>query len=447
MKWFQNISIARKLAVAFTITSLMTIGLGLFAMAQMRASDQLAEDIRTTWMPAVEQLGEMRAQLGELRTYELAQLARTDEPEAVEDYFKRMDKTREAIAAAEAAYARTTTQGEEAKLYDQVRKQRELYLSANTRMGDAIRAGDVAAAQKVSDDESRPARRDLFTALVALTEFNADHLHQNLDASSARHKRAMTGMIVCLLLLTSIAAAAGWLVSRVISRPLALATRIAGAIAAGRLDSAIHIHGSDETGQLLDSMRQMQSRLQAVSAAQMEMATRHDAGEISYRMDEAAFPGDYGRMVRDTNALVASHIAVKMRLVEIMQRYAVGDLSMDMDRLPGEKAVLTEAMDTTKANLAAINNEIRHLVDAAASGDFSVRGNAQAFEHDFRVMVEGLNRLMASTDENLAETSALLQAIAQGDLTARMDGDFHGVFARMRDDANATVAQLTDIVG
>ncbi|MCE4076837.1 methyl-accepting chemotaxis protein, partial [Stenotrophomonas acidaminiphila] len=41
----------------------------------------------------------------------------------------------------------------------------------------------------------------------------------------------------------------------------------------------------------------------------------------------------------------------------------------------------------------------------------------------------------------------LLQAIARGDLTARMHGDFQGVFARMRDDANATVAQLTSIVG
>ena len=51
------------------------------------------------------------------------------------------------------------------------------------------------------------------------------------------------------------------------------------------------------------------------------------------------------------------------------------------------------------------------------------------------------------TDGNLAEVSELLQAIARVDLTARMEGDVHGVFARMRDDANATVAQLTDIVG
>ncbi|MFP3813474.1 methyl-accepting chemotaxis protein, partial [Bacillus sp. SIMBA_005] len=61
-------------------------------------------------------------------------------------------------------------------------------------------------------------------------------------------------------------------------------------------------------------------------------------------------------------------------------------------------------------------------------------------------MVDGLNRLMRTADGNLASVSGVLQAIARGDLTARMDGDFHGVFAAMRDDANATVAQLTGIV-
>ncbi len=40
----------------------------------------------------------------------------------------------------------------------------------------------------------------------------------------------------------------------------------------------------------------------------------------------------------------------------------------------------------------------------------------------------------------------MLRAISHGDLTARMDGEYDGVFARMRDDANTTTAQLTGIV-
>ena len=91
-------------------------------------------------------------------------------------------------------------------------------------------------------------------------------------------------------------------------------------------------------------------------------------------------------MVADSNQLVASSNAVTQRLVEVMQRYAVGDLSVDMEALPGE-AVFTAAMATTKRNLAAINEQIQQLAAAAAAGDFAVRGDALRFEHDFRRMV------------------------------------------------------------
>ncbi|MFT3668542.1 MAG: Cache 3/Cache 2 fusion domain-containing protein [Pseudoxanthomonas sp.] len=236
-------------------------------------------------------------------------------------------------------------------------------------------------------------------------------------------------------------------VRRVVSHPLRAAVGIAEHVAAGKLDGRIDTTRQDEVGQLLTAMHHVQTQVVSVIGAQTEMTRQHDEGRISYRIDDSRFPGEYGSMVRATNALVASHIAVKMRLVEVMQRYAVGDLSVDMDRLPGEKAVLTQTMDATKASLSAINGEIKRLASAAAAGDFSHRGDAGKYEYDFREMVDGLNRLMETTDGNLGDVSALLQAIARGDLTARMEGDFHGVFATMRDDANATVTQLTEIVG
>ena len=230
-------------------------------------------------------------------------------------------------------------------------------------------------------------------------------------------------------------------------RPLAEAVRLSADVAEGRLDTALPPPRNDEVGRLLESMQRMRSQVRAVMAAQGEMAQRHEAGELSYRMDAQSFPGEYGQMVGDTNQLVGANIAVTRRLVEVMQRYAVGDLSQDMDRLPGEQARFTEAMDTTKANLRAINTQIRDLAGAAALGDFSQRGDVVRFDHDFRGMVENLNTMMQVSDDNLQQISALLRAIAAGDLTARMHGQFHGVFAQMRDDADTTVTQLTDIVG
>ncbi|MCX5511549.1 hypothetical protein, partial [Pseudomonas sp. BJa3] len=58
-----------------------------------------------------------------------------------------------------------------------------------------------------------------------------------------------------------------------------------------------------------------------------------------------------------------------------------------------------------------------------------------------------VNSLLATIAGSVDAVSNVLRSLSQGNLTARMEGDFHGVFATMRDDANATVAQLTDIVG
>ncbi|MGM1041305.1 methyl-accepting chemotaxis protein [Stenotrophomonas sepilia] len=253
---------------------------------------------------------------------------------------------------------------------------------------------------------------------------------------------AVSGGVLVLIVL-----ALSWVIGNRIAVPLKQATAVAEGIAAGKLDSHIGPQPHDETGRLLDAMAGMQQQLHAVITGQREMARRHDGGELSYRIDASAFPGEYGLMVQETNALVGSHVQTLHDVLDVVQQYAVGDLSRDIARYPGEKAAMTTTVDTVKANLGRINAEIKQLASAAAAGDFSRRGDAQRFDHDFRLMLENLNAMMAVSDDNLGKLSQLLSAIAEGDLTARMHGDYQGVFARMRDDANATVAQLTKIVG
>ncbi|WAH62551.1 methyl-accepting chemotaxis protein [Xanthomonas hortorum] len=248
------------------------------------------------------------------------------------------------------------------------------------------------------------------------------------------------------LLVVLLSGTLGLLITRSLTQPLSRATRAAEAIAGGNLDNDVNTQANDEAGRLLKAMSKMQLQLRNLLSAQTDMAKRHDDGQISFRIDAAAFPGEYGRMAHDTNNLVGSHIAVKMRLAQIMGRYAIGDLSEDMEKLPGEKAVLSDTMAQVKLNLGAMNTEIKHLAQSAANGDFSARGDAERFQYDFRVMVESLNHLMSTADGNLQALSGLLQSIAAGDLTARMSGDFRGVFAQMRDDANATATQLAEIV-
>ncbi|AKK67904.1 methyl-accepting chemotaxis protein [Xanthomonas translucens] len=447
MHLLKQLKIRDKLIFAFAMTTLLTLVVGVFTYSRTTLAMAELKRIELDWVPATQALAEVRAQLGEFRTYELAQIARADDPEAMADYFNRMQKARTEVAKNQAIIERVMLEQTQRQMYAGVRKKLDAYLQSNTAMGDALRSGDVAAAQAISDTQSRPLRRALFECIVALTDYNVTQLNQEMNIINAQLSR--TKLLILILLVLAIAAASsiGWLLSRGIARQLDAARQLSQAIARGELDSAVRPHSSDEIGQLMGDMLDMRGRIRAVIDAQNQMAQRHEQGTISYRMDATAFPGNYGRMVKASNDLVAAHVAVKLRLVQIIQRYAVGDLSENMERLPGEKAVLTETMDTAKANLTAMNAQIKQLAEAAAAGDFSARGDAERFEYDFRTMVQNLNAMMQVSDLTLGELSQLLQAIAAGDLSVRMHGEFHGVFASMRDDANATAEQLAGIVG
>ncbi|WNH51902.1 methyl-accepting chemotaxis protein [Stenotrophomonas oahuensis] len=94
-----------------------------------------------------------------------------------------------------------------------------------------------------------------------------------------------------------------------------------------------------------------------------------------------------------------------------------------------------------------VEEELGRIVDAAAAGDFSGRVVTEGKQGFFLQLAQRLNALLDATAGSIEQVSQLLAALSRGDLTAQMHGDFHGVFARIQDDANATIAQLTDIVG
>src|SRR5690606_16228357 len=193
-------------------------------------------------------------------------------------------------------------------------------------------------------------------------------------------------------------------------------------------------------------MADMQAGLQRFARAQGEIVSQHEAGEIDYRIAEDEFQGAFGEMAAQINTLVAAHIAVQLHVVDMVGAYARGDLSRDLERLPGKKAQFTDAVDGVKSGLESVMAEMGSLVGAAVAGDFSPRGDSARFEFAYREMIDNLNLLMQSADRGLTEVGALLGAVAGGDLTREADAGLPGQFGRLAADANETVRKLSEVV-
>src|SRR5690606_15734923 len=228
------------------------------------------------------------------------------------------------------------------RMVQEILEARRLADQSTAKLDDFMKADDFDAAIDVLLNELRPLAVGWNRKIAATAEYQNE-----LTARSREDYLAVEAR------------------TRSRTRPLADSIRVADGIAAGRLDNVIDTSGNDEPAALARSMQRMQQQVQSVIDAQRELARQHDAGTISYRIDHAAFPGEFGTMAQASNALVASHVETIQRSLDVLRQYSVGDFSTDMDRLPGEKAAMTETVDGIKGNLAAINGEIRRLANAA----------------------------------------------------------------------------------
>ncbi|WP_223809488.1 methyl-accepting chemotaxis protein [Thermomonas sp. XSG] len=221
----------------------------------------------------------------------------------------------------------------------------------------------------------------------------------------------------------------------------------ARALAAGQFSDRIHVDTRDELNDIGRGMEDAAAALRKFAQAQQTLFEQQQAGDLDSRIDAENFPGAFGVMAEQVNTLVASFIDETLHIIEVIGDYGRGDLSRDVNRMPGKKAEAIKSVDAVKASLLAVNGEIQTLVDAAVAGDFSKRGDASRFEFVYRELVERLDQLMATSQNGLNEVGTLLSAVADGDLSRRIDAKLPGQFGQLATDANRTVEGLAQIVG
>ena len=94
-----------------------------------------------------------------------------------------------------------------------------------------------------------------------------------------------------------------------------------------------------------------------------------------------------------------------------------------------------------------LENAVAGIVDAAAHGDLEQRLQASEGASFLDGLTGGINQLLDTLGSTVDEVRQMLSAMANGDLDRRMQGEYHGAFAAIQRDANATAGQLARMVG
>jgi methyl-accepting chemotaxis protein len=94
-----------------------------------------------------------------------------------------------------------------------------------------------------------------------------------------------------------------------------------------------------------------------------------------------------------------------------------------------------------------VEAEVRSIVEAAKNGDFKQRIDLSDKEGFMRELSHNVNGLVETSDRGLQEIARMLASLSRGDLTDRITNAYNGTFGQLKDDANATAENLSQIIG
>jgi methyl-accepting chemotaxis protein len=177
-----------------------------------------------------------------------------------------------------------------------------------------------------------------------------------------------------------------------------------------------------------------------------KMSNDHDNGLISTQINSSNFGGSFAEMASGVNDMVNGHIKVKKEAMRVVSEFGKGNFEADMERLPGEKVFVNEALDSVRENLINYRNEVSNLINAGESGDLSAVAKADIFEGDWKNLVEGLNKIIESFAKPINEAGEVLAIMSTGDLTARMKGEYQGELDKLKQDINSLGDSLSNLI-
>jgi len=109
--------------------------------------------------------------------------------------------------------------------------------------------------------EAKPAQRAWLNKLGELADLEDKQNHEAASSAEQAYLAARTLMLSLNAIGVLLGAVAAWMITRSVSLPIAQAVRIARTVATGDLTSRIEVTSRDETGQLLQALKDMNHSL------------------------------------------------------------------------------------------------------------------------------------------------------------------------------------------
>jgi methyl-accepting chemotaxis protein len=224
--------------------------------------------------------------------------------------------------------------------------------------------------------------------------------------------------------------------------PLNVAARYVDQIAKGNIPAPIVDEYKGDFNKIKNNLNTCIAALTGLISEMKHMSEQHNLGDIDVQMPISKFEGAYQVMALGVNEMVNGHISVKRKAMACVAEFGKGNFDANLERFPGKKAFINETIEQVRANLKELIADALMLAQAAVDGRLETRADATKHQGDFRKIVQGVNDTLDAVIGPINEASEVLDRVAARDLTARVQGNYKGDLAKIKDAINTAVDNL-----
>jgi methyl-accepting chemotaxis protein len=260
---FKNFKIGTRLSLVLTGVLVMmcgVAGVGIWGLTSLSGitSQVLSQDIRLA-----QRADEIQNLVLQERRFEKDSFINLADADKLASYEKKWQAAHDKMIQALGETRQLKLEEVDAQALDKLGNQFKIYSDGFKATLALIRAGQIKTTQEANADLGK----------VKSSVHGMEELTDSIGQRSAKRAASAEGQVAAVLLraqtLQITLAAAGmllavvmcWIVTRSITRPIALAVSVAETVASGDLTSRIVVGGADETGQLLAALKRMNDSL------------------------------------------------------------------------------------------------------------------------------------------------------------------------------------------
>ncbi len=382
MKWFYDMKISKKLIGSFSLVALIAAFIGYTGVSKMSLMNDNAKQMYDDRAVPVVELSNTEQEVYEIRL-SVANLVAAKDPseramlnKAISDHEKKADELM-------AKFAATNLNPEEKRLFEEYKKSWEGFKPAVEKGVQLALGGDETAAHEFEAGEFDLDAKRITEELDSLVT-SEEHLADSLDQEIGKEYSSAS---IEIYLILGVGIAFAFLIGIFISNYL-----------------------SKSINQVVDKMNNIKEvDIQNLSRCGEQLAN----GDLNINLDS------------------------KLTLIEIKSTDEIGTLATSLNQINAGVQNTIKSIGVAVGAIKDTVHESNLLVEAAVNGKLSKRGDVTKFKGSYKELISGLNATVDAVVQPINESSKILENLANGDLTVRMNGDYKGDYAVIKNSINS----------